>query len=116
MTRVIDLNAQRKASGREPCDVLIGERTYHFSARLPVSIGLQAARLASGDMDAEAQEAVFMTICRAMVGGDDAPELVASVDVDELMWLMKEVYEVELGESSASAASSSTTRKRSRRT
>jgi hypothetical protein len=104
--RHLDLDQRRAEAGREKVDVTINGEVYSFAPQLPVSIGLQASRLSGGDLSPVEQEQAFMAVCNAMVGADRAGALVEAIDFEELMWLMTEVYGVDLGESQASAPSS----------
>jgi hypothetical protein len=116
--RQINLDQQRIEAGKEPVEVILGERTYLFAPRLPVDVALQANAISAGSdgSSPEEQNRVFLAICEAMVGPDDAADFLHAIDMGELMWLMGEVYGADMGELLASAASSQTTGNGSRQT
>ena len=115
MTRQLNLDQRRAEAGREVVNVTVGGEVFRFAPHLPVSVGLQAARLSGASMTPAEQEKTFMAVCAAMVG-DRAAALVEVIDFEELMYLMTEIYGVDLGESPASAPSSRNGGKRPRPT
>lgn len=108
MTRRIDIDQRRTEAGKDDVEVVIGGRTFMFAPRLPVEVALQANAIASdlATIAPEEQNRIFMTICEAMVGPEDAPAFIRVIDIDELTWLMGEVYGADMGELLASATSS----------
>jgi hypothetical protein len=118
VTRQINIDQRRTEAGQDDVEVVVGGRTFMFAPRLPVEVALQANAL-SGDATTiapEEQNRVFLTICEAMVGSDDASAFIRAIDLGELMWLMGEVYGADMGELLASAASSQSTGNGSRPT
>jgi hypothetical protein len=107
VTRTINLDQRRIEAGNEPVEVVVGGRSYTFAATLPITMALKAQAMVSDDVPWSEQQAVFLELCAAMVGDNDAQAFIAAINLDELLLLMSEVYGADLGELSGSVGSSS---------
>jgi hypothetical protein len=106
VTRRIDLDQLRAEANEEPFEVQVQGHSFTLPAILPVSLALQVDVLAAND-ELSATEAVkvFRTLVRGLVG-DRADELVELISLQELQLIVTTAYGVNVGESSASVASS----------